>query len=482
MQNGLTTGNNGIIVNFLWRLAERFGAQMVGFIVSVVLARLLDPESYGTIALVVVFTSIMQVFIDGGFANALIQKKDADSIDFSTVFYFNIFLCIFFYILTWISAPWIARFYKIHDLVPVIRTLAILLIISGVKNVQQAYVARNMLFKKFFYATLGGTIGAAIIGIWMAICGYGIWALVAQSLFNSTVDTIILWLTVKWRPERTFSIERLKTLFSFGWKLLVSRLIDTVYGDLRQLIIGKVYSTQDLAFYNRGNQTPRLFVTNVNSSLDSVLFPAMSAEQDHCDRVKNITRNAIVVGVYAIAPIMMGLAACGEAIISLILTEKWLPSLFYMRIFCFNYMFWPIHTANLNAMKAMGRSDLFLRLEIIKKIVELGAIVGTMFISVKAMAYSLIITEALSLFINMWPNNKLIGYSIVEQLKDSLPTVFLSAGMGGCVGLVQRMGFSPILTLLIQIPLGVAIYLVGSKMLHLEGYDYLISLATKSRM
>ena len=478
----MAIGTKRIISNFLWRLAERFGAQIVSFALSIVLARLLDPESYGTIALVVVFTSIMQVFIDGGFANALIQKKDADCIDFSTVFYFNIVLCLFFYVLIWITAPWIARFYGISDLVPVVRTLGIILIISGVKNVQEAYVARNMLFKKFFYATLGGTIGAAIIGIWMAICGFGIWALVAQSIFNSAVDTIILWLTVKWRPKKVFSRERLKILFSYGWKLLVSRLIDTVYRDLRQLIIGKVYSAQDLAFYNRGNQTPELFITNINSSMDSVLFPALSAEQDHRDRVKDITRNAIIIGIYVIAPIMMGLAACGEAIISLVLTEKWLPSLFYLRVFCFNYMFWPIHTANLNAMKAVGRSDLFLRLEVIKKIIELVAILGTMFISVKAMAYGLIVTEAISLFINMWPNNKLIGYSISEQLKDCLPTVLLSVCMGICVVLVQYLGFSAIFTLLIQIPLGVSIYFTGSKIARLKGYNSLIALVRKSRL
>lgn len=236
--------------NFLWRFFERCGAQGVTFVVSVVLARLLDPSLYGVIALVTVFTSIMQVFVDSGMGNALIQKKDADDLDFSSVFWFNLAMCSALYLLMFLAAPFIASFYKMPELTPVVRVLSLILIISGIKNVQQAYVSRHMLFKRFFFSTLGGTIGAAIVGITLAYYGFGVWALVAQMLFNAAVDTTILWITVKWRPRREFSIERLKGLFSFGWKLLVSSLIDTVYRDLTQLIIGKKYSSSDLAQYN----------------------------------------------------------------------------------------------------------------------------------------------------------------------------------------------------------------------------------------
>lgn len=250
--------------NFLWRFFERCGAQGVTFVVSVVLARLLDPSLYGVIALVTVFTSIMQVFVDSGMGNALIQKKDADDLDFSSVFWFNLAMCSALYLLMFLAAPFIASFYKMPELTPVVRVLSLILIISGIKNVQQAYVSRHMLFKRFFFSTLGGTIGAAIVGITLAYYGFGVWALVAQMLFNAAVDTTILWITVKWRPRREFSIERLKGLFSFGWKLLVSSLIDTVYRDLTQLIIGKKYSSSDLAQYNQGNKFPQLIVTTCN--------------------------------------------------------------------------------------------------------------------------------------------------------------------------------------------------------------------------
>lgn len=469
--------NTKVISSFLWRFLERIGAQFVTFIVSIILARLLDPQVYGTIALVTVFTSILQVFIDSGFGNALIQKKDADDLDFSTVFFFNIASCCILYLFMWIASPWIARFYHLPELVPVIRVLSLTLIISGIKNIQQAYVSRNLLFKRFFFATLGGTIGAAAIGIWMAYCGYGVWALVAQHLFNATVDTLILWITVKWRPKWMFSLARLKGLFSYGWKLLASKLLDTVYGNLRQLIIGKLFSANDLAFYNRGRSLPDLFVTNINSSIDSVLFPTMSAEQDDRTRVKAMTRRAIMTSTYIMAPLMMGLAACGEPVIELLLTEKWLPCVPFMRIFCITYMFYPIHTANLNAIKAMGRSDLFLKLEIIKKVVGLAVMLSTMWFGVMAMAYSLLFTSVISQIINSSPNKKLLDYSYTEQLKDILPGILLATVMGLLVHCFEFIGLNDWLTLLIQVVTGALIYIAGSKLLKLESYEYVKQMA-----
>ena len=463
--------------NFLWRFLERCGAQGVTFVVSIVLARLLDPAVYGTVALVTVFTTILQVFVDSGLGNALIQKKNADDLDFSSVFWFNITVCTVLYTAMFFAAPLIAKFYNMPELTPVVRVISLTLVISGVKNVQQAYVSRNMLFKRFFFATLGGTIGAAVIGILMAYHGFGVWALVAQMLFNTFVDTVILWITVKFRPKFMFSFERLKDLFSYGWKLLVSALIDTVYNDLRQLIIGKLYTSADLAQYNRGKQFPHLIITNINSSIDSVLLPTMSSEQDNRDRVRAMTRRAIRTSTYIMAPMMMGLSVCAEPIVDLILTEKWLPCIPFLRIFCITYMFYPIHTANLNAIKAMGRSDLFLKLEIAKKIVGLVALLSTMWFGVMAMAYSLLVTSVCSQIINSWPNRKLLGYSYINQLKDILPNIVLALFMGICVYCVQFIGLSDILTLLIQVPLGAAIYFAGSKLLHVDSFEYIISTA-----
>ena len=468
--------SNKVFSNFIWRFAERCGAQGVTFVVSIVLARLLDPSIYGTVALVTVFTTIMQVFVDSGMGNALIQKKDADDLDFSSVFYFNLMMCSVLYIIMFIAAPFIASFYKTPELTSIVRVLSLILIISGIKNVQQAYVSRNLLFKKFFFSTLGGTIGAAIVGITMAYLGFGVWALVAQMLFNTAVDTTILWITVKWRPKKMFSTARLKGLFSYGWKLLISALLDTVYKDLSQLIIGKKYSKSDLAQYNQGNKFPLLIVSNINTSIDSVLLPTMSKEQDNPEIVKSMTRRSIKTSTYIIMPFMVGLAVCAKPLVSLILTDKWLPCVPFLRIFCFSYAFWPIHTANLNAMKAMGRSDLFLILEIIKKTVGLIAILITMWISVLAMAYSLIVTSILSQLINSYPNKKLLNYSYAQQFKDMLPQIGASLFMGVVVFCVQFLGFNSLITLLIQAPVGVVLYVGISKLFHIDSFEYVIAI------
>lgn len=468
--------NNKVVSNFIWRFAERCGAQLVQFIVSIVLARLLAPEVYGTIALITVITTILNVFVDSGMGSALIQKKDADSVDFSTVFYFNMFVCIVLYVGLFISSPWIAHFYKDATLIPVIRVLGLTIVISGVKNIQQSYVSKTMQFKRFFFSTLGGTIGAAVIGIWMAFKGFGVWALVTQQIFNATVDTLILWITVKWRPKRQFSFERLKGLFSYGWKLLASALLDTVYTNLRQLIIGRMYTPSDLAFYNRGKQFPDLIITNINTSIDSVLLPTMSQEQDNVERVKAMTRRAIKTSTYIMAPLMMGLAFCATSVISLILTDKWLACVPYMQIFCITSMFYPVHTANLNAIKAMGRSDLFLKLEIVKKVVGMVLLLSTMWFGVMAMAYSLLVSSVLSQIINSWPNRKLLNYGYLEQLKDILPGIILAVVMGICVYPVQWIGLSDIITLCIQVPLGAIIYIIGSKIFKLESFEYILDM------
>ena len=464
-----------VTTNFLWRFAERSGAQLVSFVVAVILARLLAPEVFGTVALVTVFTTVLNVFVDSGFANALIQKKDADDTDFSTVFYFNLTACSLMYLLMFISAPWLASFYRDPSLSPIIRVLSLTVIISGVKNVQQAYVSRTLQFKRFFFATIGGTIASACIGIAMAYKGYGAWALVAQQLINNAVDTIILWLTVKWRPKLAFSFYRLKRLFSFGWKLLASSLIDTVYREVRQLIIGRIYTPTDLGLYNRGQQLPNTIVSNINTSIDSVLFPVMSQEQDNPDRVRSMTRRAIKTSTYIMAPLMMGLAFIGTPLVRLLLTEKWLPCVPYLVIFCITYMFYPIHTANLNAIKAMGRSDLFLKLEIIKKAVGIIALLCTMWISVMAMAYSLLFVSVASQIINSWPNKTLLNYGYLEQLKDIIPGMLLAVLMGLAVYPVQFIGLPDLLTICIQIPMGAVIYWSLSKLLKLESYQYALS-------
>lgn len=472
--------NVSVISNFLWRFAERCGAQLVTFIVSIVLARILSPNDYGTIALVTVFITILQVFIDSGLSTALIQKKDADDLDFSSVFYFNLVVCIILYLLMFYSAPYIAKFYNDLSLTPIIRVISLTLIISGVKGVQQSYVSRHMLFKRFFFSTLGGTIFSAVLGIAMAYAGFGVWAIVFQQLSNNTIDTLILWITVKWRPVKKFSWLRLKNLLSFGWKLLASSLLDTVYNNLRNMIIGKLYTSADLAFYNQGDKFPKLIVTNINTSIDSVLLPTMSNEQDNPVRVKEMTRRAIKTSTYIMAPLMIGLAFCAEPIVRLVLTDKWLPCVPYLRIFCVTYLFWPIHTANLNAINSMGRSDLFLKLEVLKKIIGMILLLSTMWFGVMAMAYSLLISSFTSQLINTWPNRYLLKYKYTDQIADILPNLLIALIMGVIVYLIGFLNISLLLSLVLQIVSGGIIYLILSIITKNDSFIYLINIL-KSR-
>lgn len=470
-----------VIKNFFWRIGESGGAQLVSFLVSIVLARLLTPEDYGVIALVTVFTSILQVFVDSGLGTALVQKKNADEVDFSSVFYFNVLVCLTLYAGMFVAAPAIAKFYDNPIYIPLVRVLSLTLVISGLKNIQQAYVSRHMIFKRFFFSTLGGTIASAILGIVMAYAGFGVWALAAQYVSNTAIDTLILWVTVPWRPRKKFSWMRLKELLSYGWKLLASALMDTGYTSLWNLLIGKVYSAADLSFYDQGSRYPKAIISTISNSIDSVLLPTMSSVQDDRAQIKSMTRRSIMTSVYVMAPLMMGLAGCARPLVSLILTDKWLPCVPFLRIFCITYMFWPVHSANLNAIKAMGRSDLYLRLEILKKIIGIGLLLCTVKISVMAMACSLLISSFASQVINSYPNWKLLNYRYLEQLRDILPSILLAVVMAVAVGTVPFWGYGNVLTLCIQIPLGVVIYVAGSAVFRMESFRYLLNMIEDRR-
>ena len=461
-----------VVTNLFWRLGERFGAKMVQFLVQMILAKMLAPEIWGTIGLILIFIEILQVFIESGLGNALIQKKDADDLDFSTVFYFNCVICGAAYLLMFFAAPLIAWFYKAPELTSAIRVMSLVLVVSGLKNVQQAYVSKNMLFKRFFFATLIGTLTAAVIGIAMAYFGFGLWAIIAQNLINVTIDTCILWITVKWRPKKAFSFQRLKQLYSFGWKLFASSLMEVIYLKLRGLIIGRKYSKEDLAYYTYGEYFPQFITSILNSSIDSVLLPSMSSVQDSRENVKNMTRRAIKIGTYILMPFMVGIMVCAGPVVRIVLTEDWLPVIPYLRILCISYAFMPIHTANLNAIKAIGRSDTYLKLEIIKKFVDFASILATMFISVKAMVYGVLVASIISQVINAWPNKKLLNY--LEQVADMIPQIIASTIMGAVIYLINLVDIHYLLMLAIQVPLGVIVYIICSKLMHIDSFDYLL--------
>lgn len=466
-----------VLSGLIWKFAERISAQLVTFIVSIVLARLLSPSHYGAIAIVNIFIAIANVFVVSGFGNSLVQKKDADDIDFSSVFYFNLLLSLGLYIIVFFSAPFIAEFYKMPILSPVLRVMGLRLIVAGINSVQHAYVSRHMLFRRFFWSTLGGTVASGIVGIIMAYQGYGIWALAAQYMTNTTVDTIVLWFTVKWRPKLLFSLKRLGSMFSYGWKLLVSALLDTGYNELRSLVIGKMYTSSDLAYYNKGASFPNLVVTNVNSSIQSVLFPAMANEQDKRGAVKAMCRRSIRVSSYIMLPMMAGLALVAEPLVVLLLTEKWISCVPFLQLACLVCATMPIHTANLQAIKAMGRSDVFLKLELIKKVIGISSLILVVRYGVLAIAITNVITTAMVTFINALPNRKLIGYRYSEQIKDLLNGLVPLLGMVILVSIVGCLKVSPFLMLILQIFVGIISYIVLSILAKNDSFNYIFSIA-----
>lgn len=471
-----------IFSGLFWKFGERITAQLISLIVSIILARLLSPDDYGAVALVMVFITIANVFVTNGFGSSLIQKKDADNLDFSSVFYINIALSIVLYSIIFFSAPFIADFYNLSVMEPALRVLGIRIIIAAVNSIQQAYVSRNMLFKRCFWSTLFGTLVSGVIGVIMAYSGFGVWALVTQYLTNSCTDTVVLWFTVRWRPELKFSWKRAKGLISFGWKLLVSALIDTGYKQLRSLIIGKIYTSADLAYYNQGDKYPSLIVTNINTSISSVLFPAMSQYQNNKERVKQMTRKAIQVSSFIMWPMMVGFAVCAEPIVRIVLTEKWLPCVPFIQIFCFTYGLWPIHTANLQALNAMGRSDLCLKLEIVKKAIGLVALFATVWISPLAIALSLIVTDMIGTFVNAYPNIKLLNYKYSEQLKDMLFPLIISGVMAVVIYPIKFLQWNDWATLGFQITIGASVYILLSVITKQSAFSYLVGFIKKRRV
>lgn len=465
-----------VFSGLIWKFGERIGAQAVSFLVSIILARLLLPSDYGVIALITIFIDIANVFVSSGFGAALVQKKDADEVDFSSVFYFSIVMSWVLYIIVFLGAPAVAGFYDKEILTPVLRVMALKLPLAGVNSVQHAYVQKKMLFKRFFFSTLIGTVGSAVVGIVMAYTGFGAWALVAQYLFNSTMDTVVLWFTVRWRPVWRFSLGRMKYLFGFGWKMLASELIHTSYKQIRSLIIGKVYTEKDLAFYNQGGKLPSLIVTNINSSVSSVLFPAMTLKQDDTGKLKEMVRLSIRVSSYIMWPLMIGLLVISEPIVRLMFTEKWLPCVPYMQIACIQFALEPVQTANVQAVKAMGKGRTYLIMEIVKKLFGIVMIVAVMYQGVMAIAVTAMFVTFFAALVNSTPNRKYLGYTYQEQLVDLIPSILLAAAMGICVYGVGRLPVPDLVSIVLQAVSGAASYIIISLAFRVSQFRYIVDI------
>lgn len=355
----------------------------------IVLARILLPEDFGLLVLVTIFIMIAKVLAESGFNTALIQKKDADEVDFSSVFYLNLAVSSVLYFALYILAPYIASFFDGPQLVSVIRVLSLSLFLNAFNSIQNAIISRNMQFKKLFLSSLIAVIISGIIGICMAISNFGVWALVVQQLTQQLLMTTVLFITVKWRPKILFSVNRIRSLFSFGWKLMISTLIDNIYSNLRSLLISKMFSPVFLGFYSRGEQFPSFIVYNLNGSIQSVLLPALASQQEDRNRIKEMVRRSIVTSSFVIFPMMVGLTVVAKPLVLILLTEKWLPAAPFLQIFCAIYALWPIHTANLQAINAIGRSDIYLKLEIVKKLIGIVILAISIPFGIYAIAFTI---------------------------------------------------------------------------------------------
>lgn len=462
-----------VITGFFWKFGERIIVLGVSFLIMVILSRLLSPSEYGMVAMALVVINIADVFVTAGLGNSLIQKKDADSKDFSTAFYLNVIISVIIYICVFFIAPLIEKFFHYRDLSAVIRVLCLRIPIAAVNSVQCAYISRNMQFKLFFGATLWGTLISGGAGVALALSGFGVWALVVQYLLNAVIDTCILWVRAGWRPTKEFDIATGKGLFRYGWKLMVSGLLDMTYSQIRNLIIGKKYSAADLAYYTNGSQYPQAATSAISTSISSVLFPVLSKKQETVDSVKQITRRAVSISSYLLWPVMLGIIVVAPSFITVFLTDKWLPCIPFIRIACIAYGFWPVHTANLEALKATGHSDIFLKLEIIKCSIAIAILCLAMRYGIIAIAFSAVVTSIVSCFINAYPNVKILKYTYLEQISDIMPSMIKSAAMAVIIWGIGTQLENNLVRLCVQIVTGIVVYFAISLMTKDANFNYL---------
>lgn len=454
--------NRQIVSGMVWKFAERFLAQVVSFIVSLVLARILTPSDYGIVSIVTIFIALADVFLSSGLNTALIQKRNADETDFSTIFWCNLLLGVVLYAILFVMAPCVAKIYNMPVLISVIRVFALRLPISAFQSIQNAYVSRRMEFKKFFCATLTGTLVSAVLGIFLAIHNFGVWALIAQYMSNTVIDTLFLFGLVKWLPKKDFSWHRAKPLIQYSMKIMITDLVGTIFNNLGDFMIGLKFTSSDLAYYTKGKQLPMLVKTNIFTAMISVLFPGMSQINDTNEKVKMMSKNSMICLTYIIYPLMIGLAIVAEPLTLILYTKKWLMMVPFIRIVCLEAVLSVPATISLQAIKAMGRSDMMLKAEYIKKPILLLSFIVAVNRGVIAVAWVLPINTIVECVINAMMMKKVLDYGFGEQLKDCAPAAIMSAIMGWITYEIGFVDFNIYFVLFLQISAGILIYIALS--------------------
>lgn len=464
--------SKSVINSMLWKLLEQFSSQIVSFVISIILARLLMPSDYGIIAIILVFVNLAKVIIDGGLNTALIQKQNADQIDFSTIFWFCMSLSVILYVILYFAAPYIAAFYHNELLTRVLRVLSIIVLFNAFNSIQRAFVSRHMLFRKLFFVNGISVLISGVLGIIMAKKGFGVWALVGQTLSSTVVCSVLMWFSVKWRPTIEFSKIRFKGLFDFGWKIFCTNFIIAIYENARSLIIGKVYQPSALAYFDRGKSLPQLVMSNVTTSINSVLLPTFANEQDNKARVKQMMRRSVQVSYFFVCPLLVGFIFTAKEIVLVMLTEKWLPCVPFIQIFCIAYLLIPIQNINITAIQSLGYSGITLKLEVIKKIIEALILVISFLINVYAVAWGIVVYNLICVVINLFPLKELVNYGFWEQIKDVSSTFLISLFMGLVVFILGYLNIDKIILLIVQVSVGAFLYYVLCRVVRLDSFQY----------
>lgn len=477
----MTSLKEKTVKGVFWSSIDRFSSQGIQFIFSILIARMLLPSDYGVIAMLGIFLAVSQSFIDSGFGTALVQKIDRTETDFSTVFYFNILVACFFYGLLWIISPYIASFYDIPLLESVTKAVALTLIFNALGGIQNAKLTIAIDFKTRAKISLMCTISTGIIGLIMAYKGYGVWALVTQNIANSILNATLLWLFVRWIPQRTFSMQSFRQLFGFGSKLLASGLLDTIYNNIYPLVIGKFFSASTLGVYSRASSLAQYPSSNLTSVLQSVTFPVLSSIQNDEERLGNAYRRLLRMSVFIIFPLMIGLSAVADPFIRLVLTDKWEGAIYLLQIVCFSMIWYPVHAINLNLLQVKGRSDYFLKLEIIKKIIGVSMLCITVPIGIVAMCYGSICTSIICLGVNTHYTWKLIGYGFKRQMREMLPTLLHALVMGAIAWTAVQLLPTIESQLIGGILSGATYYIIGAWLLKFKELQEVVSLIKRKK-
>ncbi len=443
----------------VWKFLEKLCGQGMQLIIQIVLARLLLPEEYGIVGLLTIFITISDVFILQGLTTALIQKKKADETDFSSVFIANMVMSVVLYAILFTIAPFVAEFYKEPILTRIMRVLSLNVVVGAFAAVPNAILSRQLDFKKSFFRNISNVSVQGVVGITFAFIGAGAWSMVYSKIFGTLAGALVLFSTVNWTPKLKFSLRRVKKMFSFSSKVLVTNLLNTVFNNIHSLIIGRAFNATELGYYQRGQQTPQTVMTSLDGSMTEVLYPTFSKLQNDLKAMKAAISKSISVSMFIVLPAMFGLIAVAEPLTMVLLTEKWLPSVPYMQLACIMCMFWPL-SHRTHALNALGKSNITLRLSLIGKGITLVLIFACIPLGIYAIMIGSIISSTLNLFIASYYVKKYIGYSLANMIRDIWLPFVMSAIMGGAVHAITLFSLAPILTLLIQIISGVIIYVL----------------------